>query len=304
MILETSHLQTLSAISATGSFSKAAEKLNVTQSAISQSIKSLEKKVGVQLIKRSGKRITFTDEGIRLYEFADQFLGKMDIAINSITKAKEEMEGKVRIGTLSGIGKSWLAHEMMNFTKEHELLKTSIVLDFQENLVSMFEKNQLDLLILPEDAVPSNGVKEFLSWESSNLIYSSKIADKITPEMTLEEFGNLPTILFEEDDILYTKWCEKHFGARPKNVNTRYIINSHGNILHAVSEGLGVAIVPNHVLVRSHLKENLKIMDMKHEVVSGKFCIVYHQEARELKRIKATIEHLVSIKNPLSINLI
>ena len=63
-------------------------------------------------------------------------------------------------------------------------------------------------------------------------------------------------------------------------------------------------IVPNHVLVRSHLKENLKIMDMKHEVVSGKFCIVYHQEAKELKRIKATIDHLIAIKNPLSINLI
>ena len=43
---------------------------------------------------------------------------------------------------------------------------------------------------------------------------------------------------------------------------------------------------------------------MKHEVVSGKFCIVYHQEAKELKRIKATIDHLIAIKNPLSINLI
>ena len=77
------------------------------------------------------------------------------MAINSITKAKEEMEGKVRIGTLSGIGKSWLAHEMMSFTNEHPLLKTSIVLDFQENLVNMFEKNQLDILILPEEAVPN-----------------------------------------------------------------------------------------------------------------------------------------------------
>ena len=45
MIIETSQLQTLLAISTTGSFSKAAQKLNVTQSAISQSVKNLEKKV-------------------------------------------------------------------------------------------------------------------------------------------------------------------------------------------------------------------------------------------------------------------
>ena len=51
MIIETSQLQTLLAISTTGSFSKAAQKLNVTQSAISQSVKNLEKKVGVQLLK-------------------------------------------------------------------------------------------------------------------------------------------------------------------------------------------------------------------------------------------------------------
>ena len=100
MLIETSQLQTLKAISNTGSFSKAAERLHVTQSAISQSIKNLEKKVGVQLLKRNGKRILFTEEGKKLYDFADKFLGKMDVTINSISNSRDTMQGRVRIGTL------------------------------------------------------------------------------------------------------------------------------------------------------------------------------------------------------------
>ena len=112
--------------------SKAAEKLCVTQSAISQSIKNLEKKVGVQLVKRSGKKIVFTEEGIKLYHFAHKFLGKMDVTINSISSSRDLMQGRVRIGTLSGIGKSWLAHEILDLLASNPDLNCNIELGFKK----------------------------------------------------------------------------------------------------------------------------------------------------------------------------
>ena len=56
------------------------------------------------------------------------------------------------------------------------------------------------------------------------------------------KYLNLPTILFEQEDPLYFQWCRAHFGNAPKNVNVKYVVNSHGNMLQAVSEGLALLL--------------------------------------------------------------
>jgi DNA-binding transcriptional LysR family regulator len=61
-MIETSQLHTLVAVAKSRSFSKAAEELNVTQSAISQSIKNLETRIDVKLFKRTGKKVVLTPE--------------------------------------------------------------------------------------------------------------------------------------------------------------------------------------------------------------------------------------------------
>lgn len=76
-MIETSQLQTLVAVTKAKSFSKAAEDLHVTQSAISQSIKNLERKIDVKLFKRSGKKVVLTQEGEKLYGLAQNFLSQM-----------------------------------------------------------------------------------------------------------------------------------------------------------------------------------------------------------------------------------
>ena len=303
-MIETSQLQTLMAVCSSGTFSKAAEKLSVTQSAISQSIKNLEKKLGVQLVKRNGKIVILTQEGERLAQFARKYLSDLGETVEEITSARDEMTGQVRIGTLTGIGKSWLAPELLDFTLENENLKTTIVLGFQEDLVQDFKNNLLDILILPEECLPPVGERLFLSEEKSTLIYSDKFKSDVHEEMTLEEFSSLPTILFENDDPLYYKWCMSTFGKIPKKVNVKYVVNAHGNMLQAVSKGAGVAIVPNHVLIRSHLFDQLKAFGERFEVVNGKFYLLYHRESIELMRIRKTLNHLLSVENPLAVPLL
>lgn len=304
MIIETSQLQTLLAISTTGSFSKAAQKLNVTQSAISQSVKNLEKKVGVQLLKRSGKKIYFTEEGKKLYSFANSFLGKMDVTLNSISNSKDKMSGQVRIGTLSGIGKSWLAHEVMELLAKYPDLSCEIELGFKDELISNFNDNKLDILILPEGELPANCSKLFLSKENSTLVYPKKLATELYNAKSIDDFSDLPTILFEKDDPLYLNWCREYFGETPKSINTKFTINSHGNMLQAVHEGLGVAVIPNHVLIRSHLFSEVGVFSVEKEIANGNFYIVHHDESKGLKRIRTTIDHLLESKNPIGLNLI
>lgn len=303
-MIETSQLQTLVAVAKAKSFSKAAEDLHVTQSAISQSIKNLETKVGVKLFKRSGKRVVLTPEGEKLYGLGSNFLMQLDDTMDEIQFDRDTMSGKVRIGTLTGIGKSWLAPILLNYTQKHPNLTVSITLGFSEDLVKDFENYRLDFLILPEDALPNIGEKVLLGEERSTLVYPDSPEFNLHKEMSLEELASYPTVLFEEEgDHLYMKWCQEIFGKTPSKINSRYVINSHGNMLQAVQKGLGVAVVPKHVFGRSYYKDKVKEFDSEQEISNGKFYLVYHKNSEQLMRIKSTLEELTTVKNPFTESL-
>ncbi|MDD0853187.1 LysR family transcriptional regulator [Halobacteriovorax sp. GB3] len=298
-MIETSQLQTLVAVAKANSFSKAAEDLNVTQSAISQSIKNLEKKIEVKLFKRTGKKVVLTPEGEKLFSLAEGFISNLDVTLEEIQHDKNTMSGKVRIGTLIGVGKSWLAPEFLSLSKDFSDLTVSVQMGFQEDLVKGFENFRLDFLILPEDAVPNVGEKVLLSEERISLVYPKDNPFGISKDTTLEELSEMPTILFQEEDHLFLKWCRERFGKTPKKTNARYIVNSHGNMLQAVREGLGLAVVPNHVLKRSYYRDKIETLGEEFEVSNGKFYIVYHKDSTELLRIKETLSRLTSERNPL-----
>jgi DNA-binding transcriptional LysR family regulator len=297
-LLETSQLQTLVAVANAGSFSKAAENLNVTQSAISQSVKNLEKKLDVNLFKRLGKKVVLSSEGEKLYKLAIKFLSQLSETLDEIAHDKDAMSGKVRIGTLNGVGKSWLAHELLDFAVLEKDLTVSIKLAFRDDLVADFENHKLDFLILPESDLPASGERVFLSEEKATLVYPKTM--EIDKNLTLEEFIELPTVLFEWEDPLYYNFCATKFGQRPHKVNAKFVVNSHGSMLHAVNLGLGVAVVPNHVLSRSFYKDKIRTLGPGYEVSNGNFYLLYHQSSLELMRMRKTLERLTQAENPLS----
>ncbi|MBT6326253.1 MAG: LysR family transcriptional regulator [Bdellovibrionales bacterium] len=303
-MIETSQLQTLVAVARARSFSRAAQELGVTQSAISQSIKNLENKIEVKLFKRSGKRVVLTPEGEKLYGLASDFLLQMDDTLEEVRHDKLSMSGKIRIGTLTGVGKSWLAPELLEYSLKYPELTVGITLGFQESLIKDFKNYRLDILILPEESLPPIGEKMLLSEERATLVFpKTEEFENITKNSTLDELTSYPTVLFQHDDPLYLNWCSEKFNATPKKLNVRYVVNSHGNMLQAVQQGLGLAVVPNHVLKRSYYRDKVRTLGTEFEISNGNFYLVYHKESEDLLRIKKTLERLKSIPNPLASGL-
>jgi len=301
-MIETSQLQTLIAVAQAKSFSKAADLLGVTQSAISQSVKNLESKLEIKIFKRSGKSVVLTPEGEKLFTLATNFVEKMDQTLEELRGDKNEMQGKVRIGTLTGIGKTWLAKEVVWHAKEHPELQLSVRMGHQEDLLLDFEANKLDILILPEDDLPLQGEREFFLEEKSTLVFPHSLKDELlNKKFTLESLESVPVVLFEQNDHLFMKWCRYKFKSLPKKLNVRFSVNSHGHMLQAVSEGLGIAVVPNHVLNRSYFKDKVLTLGDEFDVPSGKLFIVYHKESENLVRIKNTIDRLLSHRDTFKI---
>jgi DNA-binding transcriptional LysR family regulator len=72
-------------------------------------------------------------------------------------------------------------------------------------------------------------------------------------------------------------------------------------MLQAVYEGLGLAVVPNHVLNRSYFKDKISTLGDDFEVPSGKLYIIYQKESENLLRIKSTIDRLLSHRDSFKI---
>lgn len=302
-MLETSQLQTLIAVAQAQSFSKAAEGLHVTQSAISQSIKNLEQKIGVGLFKRMGKKVVLTEEGEKLYKTAAEFIGRLDDVLADIKEERDGLIGRIRIGTLTGIGKSWLAFELMELMENYPGINFVTTLGFKENLIQAFKNNELDFLILPENDLPKLGERRSLGNEKVTLVFPKGGEFKIGLDLTLDDIRKIPTILFEEYDRLFYNWCKDRFGEYPRSLNTRLVINSHGNMLQAVSLGLGIAVVPCHVLERSFYQDKVECLSRNFDSNNGQFFIVYHPDALEVKRMNLVLTHLSSRLNPLEVSL-
>ena len=292
-MIETSQLQTLVAVTRAKSFSKAAVVLGVTQSAISQSIKNLESKLEIKIFKRTGKSVVLTTEGEKLFQLGSQFLTNMEKTLDELLGDRDEMQGKIRIGTLTGIGKTWLAQEVVRHAKEFPNLQLSVRMGHQEELLADFEVNKLDILIMPEDDLPLHGEREFFIEEKATLVFPKEMSEFFRKKLTLQMLETIPTILFEQNDILFLKWCRSKFKSLPKKLNVRFSVNSHGHMLQAVNEGLGIAVVPNHVLNRSYFKDKILTLGDEFEVPSGKLYIVYHKESENLVRIKNTVDRLL-----------
>ena len=156
LMIENSQLMALIAIDQTGSFSKAAEKLQVTQSAISQSIKNLEARLDFTLIVRDKKELQLTAEGKKLCTLGKSFFNDYDQLVQSFYEQRDQLIGEYTIGTLDGIGKSYVAQHFLDFLKEYSQISLHVLLESPESLLLKFRKQMIQALILPEHIIPAS----------------------------------------------------------------------------------------------------------------------------------------------------
>lgn len=291
-MLESSQLQVLMAISVSSNLSEAAESLSITQSAVSQNIKSIEAKVGFPVVTRKGKNVVLTPSGKRLAKLGKTYLKKLDDAITDILQDQNKIAGHLKVGTLFGIGKSWVASRLIEFSSHFPDMGIDIKMDFPEWLLKSFENHDLDCLVLPEKLIPAHSERLVLHEEFSTIVFPNSKDYKITTKTTLKELCEYPLIFFEDRDPLFYQWCREKFGSVPRNIKPRIVVNAFGQMLQAVNDGLGIAVIPTHVLRRSYFKNKVKTLGKEFDVKSSSVHFVHHIDDKDSLKIKTLYEFL------------
>lgn len=291
-MIESSQLNVLMAVEKASTLSEAAENLNITQSAVSQNLKSLEQKVGFDVVHRQGKKVSLTPSGKKLAKLGRNYFKKLDDAITEILQQKNKISGNLSIGTMFGIGKSWIANRVIEFGAHFPDLIINIKMDFPDALLRDFENHDLDYLILPEKLIPAHCESKILHTENSTLVFPDLPQFNITPKTSLKEIIDMPLVFFEQRDPLFYQWCRQKYGSVPRNVKAHLTVNAFGQMLQAVHDGQGIAVVPTHVFRRSFYKNKVKTLGKAFDIQSSVFHFIFHTEDKDSLKMKTLYDFL------------
>ena len=284
-------LRIFHAVAEAGSFTHAANSLNLSQSAISRQVSALEQELSVPLFNRHARGLVMTEQGETLYRTAHDVLLKLDAVKSKLTDSTERPEGKLRLTTTVGLGSSWLTSRIHDFLE----LYPEVQLEF------ILENGELDLFTREADCAlwfrkPTQG--ELIQRRLFTVhfhIYASPIYIKRHGQPAgVEELDSHRIITLGDTLPSYLaglNWLET--AGRPSNHPRQpiFTINNLMAVRRVVESGAGIAVLPDYIVEDRHALVQLL---PETEMPEYETYFVYPEAMRSSARLRAFRDFLVS----------
>lgn len=242
--VEFRHLAALESIATEGSFSAAAAKTGYSQSAISGQIATLERLIGVRLVKRirGSRKVTLTVEGGRLLEHARAINARLSAARADIEQLERNGIEGLRIGTFQSVSQTLLPDVVRGLTADGTSLTLREDIEV-ENYVEMLRSGELDVafVLLPIDAEDMEAIELLRDPWVLVVRTDHPLVWKQRPA-TADDISNLPLITFEQFPT--QKLIEGSLRAAGAHVRVVTRMSDSASVLSMVSAGLGCGLVP------------------------------------------------------------
>jgi DNA-binding transcriptional LysR family regulator len=285
--MEFAALKAFVAVAETGSFSLAAERLFLTQPAVSKRIATLESELEASLFDRIGRTVTLTEGGVALLPRAQSMLMELEDSVRAISNLSGEVRGTLRFATSHHIGLHRLPPTLKRFTQAYPQVRLDIGFMDSEAACVAVEHGDLELGIVTLPPVPSIKLTTEAIWEDPLGIVVSRnhpLAKK--PAVTLNELAQHAAILPATNT--YTRQiAEQAFSRLGLALETALSTNYLETIKMLVSVGIGWSLLPNTMLDK-HISK-LPVEELSLQRSLG---IVYHRERTLSNAARALIGEL------------
>lgn len=251
------HLTTFCTVISEGSMTAAAEKLFLTQPAVSQQIRNLEDELSVELLQRGSRQAKATAQGQILYDYAKRILALSQQAQIAIQTMNVQVEGNFRIGTLNSLGLYIVSPIIGLFLKHNTNLSVHLSYADGESLIRAFDKGEIDIMILPEATVeygldPKGGEKKLLMQDEMWLVGSTK--DSHLPEdIELQDLLIKPFVNITERYPNFEKELSTSLKAKGVELKPVFETVNVGTLKRVLESGLGWGFLPAHS-IRKHVR--------------------------------------------------
>ena len=180
-----------------GNITRASEELNISQPAISKSIKNLEEQLGGQLFIRTKRGVVLTEEGKEFYNYIKQAIEFINNAENKFTDLINLEVGCIKIGISTTLTKEFLLPYLEQFHTLYPKIDIQIITDRTADLMKKLKNGLIDIVILNINKKDESSEIEYLKCKKINdcFVVNSKYKELINKEISLKELNNYPLIL-------------------------------------------------------------------------------------------------------------
>lgn len=241
-------LKHLDALAKEASFTKAAQRLNMAQPALSQSIKRLEIALGVTLVNRTssssqrGKQISLTAEGKALHQHAILIIKQLKQAEAHIKSMANLTKGEVRIGVPGMLGSFYLPSRLMAFRHQYPDLKLSLFEGGTRDSLKMLAREEVDIAIITANDLSPEFDSHLLLSEQMvvAMAHEHPLADNVS--IRLEQFFEHELVMFKPG-YFHREWMLSQAKALSLTVNIAFETNLINLIKQVVSQGYAITSV-------------------------------------------------------------
>jgi DNA-binding transcriptional LysR family regulator len=243
--MDTRQLAAFCAVVERKSFSQAAERLGVTQPAVSLQVRSLEKRLGRKLLDRSGRRVEPTEAGLALYRGAQRMLALEGQLIEELDAGEEgELGGTLEVGASTGPGSTVVPVLLCEFQRENPGVAVSLSISDTQSVVDRVAERELELGVVGA-ARRHRGVV-FEPFFRDEVVLACPPGHRFAGRsVSLEELREEPLIVMQEgagvrqviEDEL------RRAGTRLRDLEPRLELGLQESVKSAVAAGHGVTFI-------------------------------------------------------------
>tara|TARA_B100000941_G_C28393534_1_gene494059 strand:+ start:33 stop:923 length:891 start_codon:yes stop_codon:yes gene_type:complete len=229
------------------SFTKASTILNLSQSAISRQIQSLENELKIKLFERHARGLALTDNGKYLFKTAHEVITKLKDVESNLSEEKDKLNGKIAVTTVVSFGTTWLTPRIQEFMSLHPNIEVELIFDDKELDLST---RQADIGIWMRRPKQLNYIqKKFVNFNyhiyGANTYLEKNGYPKNLNDLNKHKFitygRGAPSPVFNPD------WALKLGVKDNKKRKPVMKVNSVYGLLLAVQSGVGLAALPDYI---------------------------------------------------------
>tara|TARA_B100002052_G_scaffold295660_1_gene322577 strand:- start:442 stop:1329 length:888 start_codon:yes stop_codon:yes gene_type:complete len=283
-------LKIFHAVAEAGSFTNATVNLNLSQSAISRQIQSLEDDLKVKLFERHARGLTLTENGEYVFKTAHEVISKLKEVETTLGDKKNKPSGKLTVTTVVSFGTTWLTPRIQEFMQLNPEIEVELIFDDKELDLST---RQADIGIFMRRPKQLNYIQKKLIDINYHIYGSHKYLEKHGYPKTINDLNKHKFISYGKGNpspVYNPDWALK-LGMKDKKRKTVMKVNSVYGLLLAVQSGVGLAALPDYLTVNQP-KISKVLPNIEGPITEAHF--VYPQSMKNVARVQAFRNFLYS----------
>ena len=266
--MDIQQLMTFCTVISEGSMTAAANKLSVTQPAVSQQIRSLEKELGVKILVRGVRTIRLTVQGQLLYNYAKKILDLTQKVELSIHNMSDELEGSIQVATLSSIGLNLITPIIGTILNPNQRkLKMGLFYGTGIEVIEKMKKQEVDIAILPD--LKEEYQLELPNYQSQflfkdNLLFVGSGKDSSLPKsITLKDIETRPFVTFKNLFPQFRYHINHIIEKNQLNIQPVFESNNIGTLKKLIELWMCWGFLPSHSIYKHIRTGRLSVIQLE-----------------------------------------